>query len=58
MLAKMRCRLGSHRWVMQRLDGETFGECSRCKERDSKHFVDGMPISGPWRTSAGQVNPY
>lgn len=58
MLGGVKCRLGYHHWIQQRVEEQTIGECTRCKKRDYEHFGDGMPISGPWRTSAGQVSPY
>jgi hypothetical protein len=38
MAEKLRCRIGRHHWIRTSVGGETFGECSDCKERDWDQF--------------------
>lgn len=58
MRTPLRCRLIGHKWMQQRIEGETFRVCRRCKDRDGHDFSQDVPRAGPWQTSAGQTSPY
>jgi hypothetical protein len=48
MEKKPRCRLGRHKWIKRETtDGDVYGECSHCGERDWGLFARGGVREGP-----------
>jgi hypothetical protein len=53
MAKKPHCRLGRHKWVKREtIDGDVYGECTQCGERDWGRFDrrgvrdGGAPVQG------------
>jgi hypothetical protein len=47
MAKKPHCHLGRHKWVKRETaEGDVYGECTQCGERDWGLFADGGPDRG------------